>query len=948
MQNRVSLPKVFKESKLPGYCQALIWIGGFGWGLSLFLACASVLKFEYHQFQGVVATPAFLLYPEQRDFELYIFALTITPLATLFSYVIGRVIAAFLTDESLTISSSTFLLGWLTPLSYAYKPSVDWVLLGLSLVLFVFINLIIYFRQTMDLLVLSLWLFLGAAVGIAGLTSPFANILQIGQHPVAYFLLCVGLGGLGYFFLRHKKWVQAVTIALLPLYLLPLHSLLWSVVYQGNRRVLWRGSMAFVLKFDGALFFLSLVIGVALVVLSGKWKGKNAYKRILKGFLIHLVIPLMLYVLAYNPNIHGPLDLFHEGERLSPAYAIAQGKAPYKEVVFVHGFLRDPGIGLAAFKIFGYSVAGLRTLERLIFPLVIVFSYYLALMCLNFEIAIFYSLLTLMGFWPFFYDWRMVLLLLFLIVLVAFINKRAWSLPLLAGFSVGLALVTSVDMGIVGLVVGLTFFGVFSVSTRRADAFIRFLTSFSLCLLGLMIWLNQAGLLTDCLKWNLHLLQVNSHWNGMPFPYPLDTWAKGVKAFLSPVASMLTTTVLAVKWCRREWKNRYWVVFVLLIANAMLYNRTIVGGQLYSSHIQDGSHFAPILLMAILLIERENLSRYLLSVLLTGALLVPTPLSGGQTLLSLLGKLPDKNQITIPEAWTLSEIPQVGPIFLPSEQNLWVSELVKFLTSVDSFWDFTDHGLLYFLSAHLSPTRFYATHHIITIGDQQEVIAALEQARPSFVLYRSGTGWDAIAGIDRSVRNFLVSEYLLKNYHFFNRIGSFVILERGAPDAFPQPLAFRVDLGYMPVLWAQNFPGISFNDLIAESILNGWRPNQEMQIETKDSELKLLTIGFDSWLERDVMLNPRSAKYLLLRMRVKGIGEPKAQIFWRSDNGGFSEERSVIFNLLPDGNEHLYLIPLAPFPSWMWSNTVTGLRFDPSNEPSTEMSITELKVLYSQ
>lgn len=945
----MNLSSIFKNSKLPGYCQALIWIGSFGWGLSLFLACASTLKFEYRPFQGIIATPAFLLYPEQKDFWLYILALTIVPSVTIFSYLTGRVITSFLTTGSLTISSATFLLGWLMPLGYAYKPSVDWVLLAFSLALFVAINWIIYLQRTVDLSLLTFWLFSGAAIGIAGLTSPFADMLRIRQHPLAFLLLCVGLGGLGYFLLRGKKRVQTITLALSPLWLLPLHSLLWSVVYQGNREVLRQGSVAFALVFDGVLVFLGLLIGLAFVVLSGKWRCDDNYIKVLKGFLVYLVIPILLYILAYNPNIHGPLDLFHEGERLSPAFAIAQGKAPYKEVVFIHGFLRDPGIGLAAFKIFGYSVAGLRALERLIFPLVIVFSYYLALICLNFEIAILYSLLTLMGFWPFFYDWRMVPLLFFLLILLAFIDKQARFLPLLAGFGVGLTLLTSVDMGIVGLAVGFAFFGVFSVSVRRADAFMRFLASFGLCLLGLMIWLNQAGLLTDCLKWNLHLLQVNSHWNGMPFPYPLDTWAKGIKALLSPVASMVAIIVLGVKWCQREWENRCWVIFVLLIANITLYNRTIVGGQLYSSHIQDGSHFAPILLMVVLLLERKSLSRHLLYILLTGALLIPTPLSGGRTLLGLLGKLPDKNQIRIPEDWVLSEIPQIGPIFLPSEQNLWVSELVRFLTSVDSFWDFTDHGLLYFLSAHPSPTRFYATHHIITIGDQQEVIAALEQARPSFVLYRSGTGWDAIAGIDRTVRSFLVSEYLLKNYHFFNRIGSFVILKRGAPDAFPQPLAFKVDLGYLPVLWAQNFSDDSFKELIAESILNDWQPNREVRIiDMKSSELKIVTVGSDSWLERNVMLNPRSAKYFLLRMRVSGPGEPKAQIFWRSDNEGFSEERSVTFNLLPDGKEHLYLIPLAPFPSWMWSDVVTSLRFDPSNEPSVELYITDLKVLYSQ
>lgn len=937
--------RVFRESGLPGYCKAIIWIGGFGWGVSLFLICTSVLKFEYRPFQGIVATPAFLLYPEQRDFWSYLLALIMIPLVAVITYVLGVVITTLFSPDQvrLRVTTSTFLLGWILPFSYAYRPSVDWVLLALSIMLFVFINGVIWLRQPIDLTVFAFWPFSGAAVGIALLTSPFIDVLAVRQHPIAFLLLFTGLGCLGYLILRRQKWVQSITLSLLPLYLLSLHPLLWSAVYQENREIFRQGSTTFTVKFDCVLVAISLMVGLASFALQKRWESN--YRGVLKVALFYVVIPLLLYVLAYIPNIHGPLDLFHEGERLAPGYAIAQGKTPYKEVVFIHGFLRDPGIALLSFNLFGYSVEGLRTLEHFLSPIVIVLSYYLALVCLSPEVAVLYSSLALTGFWPFFYDWRMIPVLFVMITLIAFIAKGSRLFLVLTSLGICLALVTSVDVGIVGLFVGCLFYGLFSLFNRRADILAVFLLSLGSCLVGLAILLARMGLLSDCLQWNLHLLLVNTHWNGMPFPYPLDTWAKSIKALLSPVASILSITYLAVKGLRREWTNQCWIIFVLLVANAVLYNRAIVGGQLYSSHIQDGSHLAPLLLMVILL-KGEQFPRHLFSILLAIALLVPTPLSNGRTLLSLLGKLPEKNRIVVSEDWILSENERIGSIFLPREQYQLVSELADFFLSAESFWDFTDHGMLYFLSEHTSPTRFYATHHIITIEDQKEVITSLEKYRPSFVLYRSGTGWDAIAGIDRTVRNFLVSEYLLKNYHFYKRIGGFVVLERGAPEVFPQPLSFKIDLGHMPVLWAQDFGG-SYERLRSESVLDNWQPNSDVHLtEVTNSKWSLFTTGSDPWLEKAVILNPQSVKYFLLCIQAKGVGELKAQIFWRSENEGFSEERSVLFNLLPDGKEHLYLIPLASFPSWAWSGTVTGLRFDPASRPSVEVSVIGWESLY--
>ncbi len=508
-----------------------------------------------------------------------------------------------------------------------------------------------------------------------------------------------------------------------------------------------------------------------------------------------------------------------------------------------------------------------------------------------------------------------------------------------AALSAFIALATSLDMGVLGIVTGIVFFTVFSIVTKKHRFLAIYLLTIACCLFVTFLVMIPSGSLLACLRWNLHLLQVNAPWNGMPFPYPLDTWANFVKAFFSPVTSVIALIYLSSRWFQKKWDERSWIILILLVANLILYNRTIVGGQLYSSHLQDGSHFGPLLLLTML--PRGKQGKAFLLIALVGMLVIPTPLNNGRTLLEVIRKLPEKNRISVPEKWVLSNQSRVGFIYLPIEQEVLLSRLVDFLSRSDSFWDFTDHGLLYFLVGRLSPTRFYATHHVITWADQYEVIAALEKEHPAYVLYRSGTGWDAIAGIDRTVRSHLVSEYLLKNYHFYARIGDFVVIQRGIPEDFPQPLTFKVDLGYMPLVWAE-YP-ICGEELTAIS-LDNWQVNEEMQIEAADEGWGIIAKGPNGWLvSSGLTIIPQSVKCLKIRMQIDSrTSDVKARVFWRSDNEGFSEERSLLFRVIPDGKEHSYIIPLSSFPGWAWSDDITALRFDPVDVSDTEVILKEV------
>ena len=960
--------------EVPAFWRTVAWIGNLGWGLTVFTCAISLAEFKYRSFKGIIATPAFLLYPEQRDFWVYLMALAIIPTVTVAGYA-GWLILVSLNqkmqgssrDPDISLTTASFLLGWAAPLGYFYTSQIDLRQIGVSATLFVLLNVTVLIHRWLlahpspfpPLPLHGKALLIGLIFGVALLTSPFTPIPLI-IHPL-YGLLGSGLIfwvcwlASSYFLNRllHIHWstaAESILIGVLPLSVLPSHALLWWKVRQDGRDVAEYGSPTVIYLFWSAVAIASLILtykSLRSLTRSGKWLSSTVSQR----WFFYLAIPLLLYVLAYNPNIHRPLDLFHEGERLSPAYAIANGKVPYKDVVFIHGFLRDPGIALITFRLLGSSVAALRVSEQLLYPLVIVLMYYLAFLCIG-ESAILVSLLSLTGFWPFFYDWRMIPCLLTLIMLVLLVRRRSPILAVIASFFSFLALITSLDVGILCIITTLTLaLGLAVVTKQRAILIASFLT-LALCLVPAFIYLSSHHALFPALRWTWHVLAVSRDWNGMPFPSFADfssNWALAIKAFLSPVASVVAGTFVLFALARRNWGERHWLVLMLLSANVLLYNRALVGGQLHSSHLQDGSHFAPLLLLTLLAGNPKERKQIwvIVHILLALALLTPSRLSSGRTLFDIVDRLPFKNRVEIPSDWVLSKMERVGSLFLPPEQASRLYQIVDFLSKADSFWDFTDHGALYFLSEHLSPSRFYATHHVITLEDQMELIAALEMVRPSYVLFRSGTGWDAIAGIDRTVRSFLVSKYLLRNYHYYGQIGGFVVLERGAPTTFPQPLSFQVNMGYVPALLEQFHFGYNGQ---AVGILNGdWHIGGDGNFVTRSAqEWHIQTTGPDVWVQNLALnVDPRSVSYLRVRMRIKStLNDLKAQVFWCSSDEGFSEERSVIFNVIPDNQEYVYLIPLASFPSWTWSGTITGLRFYPADGPA-EVRVTAVELLYT-
>jgi len=981
------------EGSAPLFWNALAWAGSLGLGLTVFLFVGTSLHFEPHPFDDIVATPAFALYPEQQDWWLYIIALVVVPFFTLVGRRVWSLLVALMRNmqpgavEQVTAYVTLIYGLWdVHPITFLFlhrlAPLPPVAVLGV----FIIANgvLLSYYwcqhgaasnpsltpppLRTQGAVAL-----LGGVVGASLLESPLGEPFLV--YPMrtvlgfAVLLWAVWLGGTRWLSQRSgQQWrrvAEGVAMSGLPLSLLSLQSTLWWEVNQTGKQVASYGSK------ESALFLLMAAtvgaIGVFIRAIGWPANRERELGRRFWQYFSGMSVPLLLYMLAYNPNIHGPLDMFHEGERVSPAQAIMAGGVPYKDVVFVHGFLRDPGVAMASFRLFGPSISSLRRMERLLQPLALVATYYLALVCLGKKWALLYSMSMLTGLWPLFYDWRIVPCVLAIVCLLVYIRRERLVWASCASLLTALALATSFDVGMVSLFTGSAFVSAYTAAhwrRVRLRLLLAYVLPLSVFVASACWYFLRAGALSQAIDWHREILQVYRDWNGMPFPAHPDTLGKAWEILLCPLSTMIAAITLAVAAVRKRWVQHHWDILVLTVANTTLFNRAIVSGQSGSSAVAAGSHFASILLLLMLLPSHDapwrRWGKPLLTYALSLSLLLPTPThpKSGHSLLDIVNHLPGRTRVEIAGSWARSDIERVGRLFIPSDQEHSLADLVAFLQRADSFWDFSDHGALYFLTNRRSPTRFYATHHIITADNQREVVKDLAQSPPRFVVFRSGTGWDAIAGVDRCLRSFLVSEYLLRNYHPVEQMGGFVILEQGAPTSVLAEPAFYVDLGYVPYLWGkerytrlQELQPVSvtrwyFSSLKGET---GWQPAHDiLRSEITSNGWYIRTSGSDPQVVNlSLALDPCSVTYLVLRLHVGEHTHPttKWRLFWRSDSRSFSEERSLAFDAVADGQEHAYLLRLISFPSWTWGGTVTGLRLDPGSEGDLEATVASIEFI---
>lgn len=104
------------------------------------------------------------------------------------------------------------------------------------------------------------------------------------------------------------------------------------------------------------------LLGSALWTRQIEPSGRSRRQR--AGLLLLALACALLLSINLWGSAKVKFDQFHDGEALSAGLSWWQGQVPYRDFLFVHGLLQDPG-PLVSFWMFGKSIAGLRAVYNL-------------------------------------------------------------------------------------------------------------------------------------------------------------------------------------------------------------------------------------------------------------------------------------------------------------------------------------------------------------------------------------------------------------------------------------------------------------------------------------------------------------------------------------------------------------------------------------------------------
>lgn len=504
-------------------------------------------------------------------------------------------------------------------------------------------------------------------------------------------------------------------------------------------------------------------------------KNNHPVRRIVALF----VIPALLYFAFYDSNIHGPVDLFHEGESLSPASETLRGKLPFRDVYLQHGW----GVNLlktrAAFSLFGASVAANRRMT-------------------HGDVSGFLIAASWTGVYFFLYGlFRRKLWILPAFLLLAFadvlINDRhllcflsvamlaagdgSARLPLFfAGMFAALGVFYSLDTGLYALAIAAVFIPLNSYGRRLpTETFGRAVSAYTLGIfvgaLPFLTYLVWVGILDEFFRNCYFQVRYQAVTWGMAPPSPA-----GLMGPFENATARNRALYLFVKW--------YYPAFVYfcvaLFVGATLMRRrlqreesilllvTVMGLVFFRSAMgrADEGHLmysiAPFWVLNVCYLERaflfrrgcegndfgrsdarfEKLRRLGLGYPVIGLMIIGLALYFAATcrnggIVARRARLETWKEKNLPRCAVL-DIPQSGGIKVPPEQAEQIkrtTELICRNSSVDEpIFDFSNQGAYYFLADRANSTSYCQAAYAIPARLQTLMLAELGRVPPALIL----------------------------------------------------------------------------------------------------------------------------------------------------------------------------------------------------------------------
>ena len=566
--------------------------------------------------------------------------------------------------------------------------------------------------------------------------------------------------------------------------------------------------------------------------------GSYRTTKIWRGGLEYIILPIFIYLLTYSGDIHGNIDLFHEGERLAPLNEMLHGAVPFRDVYIQHGLFQNAYLAWFGSQLFEPTLFGVRSMAHILDPLGYVALYVLGLQVFRGRFLTAFICVLIASGNEFFVSVRHSLgLISFAFVansLTHFQRTRPNKVPtfvwklLLAGLSTSLAFWYSTEIGLYTLgAIGLflviyVFQGGFGTENgsrqsqpekNRREYLLPLISYNCGLLLGFLpvgIYFLRHGALDDVI-WNSYIqcrYQLAT-W-GLAFPSLSETLAllstegwnafvfsEGFRWYLPVCIFLIVAGYLTYRCLCGTASEPNAMKLLLLLLGGIAYFRTALGRS-DGGHLIYGATFLWLLCLFPLEGGIFRMFRACLSSLRGNgrwqpalkAVWVLIPIAtfcwyigeAHQPLASFREKWQRLRQNPFKPRVVTEELARAGKVDIPDDQVEQVQKVVAYIQKNtgenEKIFDFTSQGAYYFFANRLSVTRFHQVSYASTPGMQQEVISALERDKTRLVIFKTGGWFDTVDGIPVEERHPLIAAYLQANYELAVNINETKILLR--------------------------------------------------------------------------------------------------------------------------------------------------------------------------
>ncbi len=542
-------------------------------------------------------------------------------------------------------------------------------------------------------------------------------------------------------------------------YCLAAATVLVAVLRLGIQRIakLRRPALAFALaplallaqmqwrNFSTTAFFVAIwIIGTPLLLASFR-PSERMLRRLVASVVFPLVVfayPLTLLGVQSTPHV----DFFEDEHPLVPASEMLRGELPYRDVVPVHGLLTDGGLELAAMKTGDDTIGELLTTRRLLSALNLVAIYAVGFAATGSAGLGLLGAFAGIALFPAATIWLRTIPALFaLAAACSAVRLRSVRRLRIAGGLLVLAFLTGMEFavysGIVILVVALLW-------KPRRKALAQLALGGAVIALPIAAFFALDGFLVPFVRVTLgELLPA-----GKVFvPGPLDL-PRTLSAALWALALVLTAAGLRGRIRRADsvWLIGLWIA---------------VAGLSFAQRHHAYYEFAiGVFLVGVMaLIARRSRIAAAIAALLILVLVRPD-----QHLLQVAAPLRLAHGVPEGDGVKIDSLLRArGAVFRP-EVAAAVGSAQKFTASLqprETFYDFSNSGLLYFLLQRNAPTRHQHIPFVEPEASQREIAQRLASDRSIVAVLLASPGGDAnIDGVPNRVRAPLVWQTIERNF----------------------------------------------------------------------------------------------------------------------------------------------------------------------------------------